>query len=268
VSKLTGTTNTFSRTEIEEWLKSRPEAEGRLDWAIRENKSGQFVGEIVLNDYDLKTNSMNLRIALKSPEYFNRGFGSNAIHGVLTFAFDQLKLRRVKLSVWSENPRAISTYEKFGFKATTQYTEFGKRWQRMVVDKPGLILALAERKIAEHLDLENWKFEFDSAKRRAGLCNYTEQKIQLSKYHVDIHTVDENMQVVLHEIAHAMSGHDAGHSKVWLNTAKNSPVKKLQKKTHLGWESARGGIVTTGIGDRETCCLARYVAPATIRETS
>ena len=218
--KLTGTTKTFTRPEIEEWLKSRPEAEGRLDWAIRENRTGQFVGEIVLNEYDIKTNSMNLRIALKSPEYFNRGFGSNAIEGVVTFAFDQLKLRRVKLSVWTENPRAISTYEKFGFKTTTQYSEAGKRWQRMVVDKPGLILALAERKIAEHLDLENWKFEFDSAKRRAGLCNYTEQKIQLSKYHVDIHTVDENMQVVLHEIAHAMSGHEAGHSKVWLNTAK------------------------------------------------
>ena len=218
--KLTGTTKTFTREEIAEWLKSRPEAEGRLDWAIRENQTGHFIGEIVLNEYDLKSNSMNLRIALKSPEYYNRGFGSNAIEGVVTFAFDKLKLRRVRLEVWLENPRAISTYEKFGFKPTTQFTEGKKRWQRMVVDKQGLILALAERKIAEHLDLENWKFEFDSAKRRAGLCNYTEQKIQLSKYHVDIHTVDENMQVVLHEIAHAIEGHDAGHSKKWLATAK------------------------------------------------
>ena len=220
VSKLTGTTQSFTREKIIDWLKSRPEAEGRLDWAIRENKTGHFVGEIVLNEYDLKTNSMNLRIALKGPEYFNRGFGSSAIEGVLIFAFDQLKLKKVKLSVWVENPRAISTYEKYGFKNTTQYTEDGMRWQRMTVDKPGLILALAERKIAEHLDLENWKFEFDSAKRRAGLCNYTEQKIQLSKYHVAIHSVDENMQVVLHEIAHAMCGHEAGHSKVWLATAK------------------------------------------------
>ncbi len=218
--KLTGTTKSFTRPEIEEWLKSRPEAEGRLDWAIREKLTGEFIGEIVLNEYDIKTNSMNLRIALKNPSYYNRGFGSNAIEGVVTFAFDQLKLRKVKLDVWIENPRAISTYEKFGFKPTTQYTENKLRWQRMTLDKPGLILALAERKIAEHLDLENWKFEFDSAKRRAGLCNYTEKKIQLSKYHVNIHTVDENMQVVLHEIAHAMCGHEAGHSKIWLNTAK------------------------------------------------
>lgn len=220
VARLTGSKKKFTREEIIDWLKSRPEAESRIDWAIREKDTGKFVGEIVLNEYDIKTNSMNLRIALKGPEYFNRGFGSSAIEGVVTFAFDQLKLRRVKLSVWLENPRAISTYEKFGFKNTTQYTEGGMRWQRMVVDKPGFIVALAERKIAQHLDLENWKFEFDSAKRRAGLCNYTEQKIQLSKYHVDIHTVDENMQVVLHEIAHAMAGHEAAHSKVWLATAK------------------------------------------------
>jgi hypothetical protein len=90
----------------------------------------------------------------------------------------------------------------------------------MVVDKTELIRALAERKIAQHLDLENWQFDFDSAKRRAGLCDYTNQKIQLSKYHVDIHTVDQNLQVVLHEIAHAMCGSEAGHSKTWLATAK------------------------------------------------
>lgn len=220
VSQLTGTKKSFTREEIIEWLKSRPEAESRLDWAIRENKTGHFVGEIVLNEYEIETNSMNLRIALKGPEYFNKGYGSSAIEGVLIFAFDQLKLRKVKLSVWLENPRAISTYEKYGFSPTTQYTESGMRFQRMVVDKTNLILALAERKIAEHLDLENWQFEFDSAKRRAGLCNYTEQKIQLSKYHVATHTVDENMQVVLHEIAHAMAGHEAGHSKTWLATAK------------------------------------------------
>ncbi|MFM1796128.1 MAG: hypothetical protein RLZZ340_805, partial [Actinomycetota bacterium] len=195
-------------------------AEGRLDWAIRESKLGEFVGEIVLNEYELKDNSMNLRIALRGPNYFNQGYGSDAIEAVLIFAFDKLKLRRIRLSVWTENPRAISTYEKFGFQPKRQYSEDGYRWQRMVVEKQDLIKALAERKIAEHLDLENWKFEFDSAKRRAGLCNYTEQKIQLSKYHVDIHSVDENMQVVLHEVAHAMAGSEAGHSKVWLATAK------------------------------------------------
>jgi RimJ/RimL family protein N-acetyltransferase/predicted SprT family Zn-dependent metalloprotease len=220
VGRLTGPAPKFTRERIVEWLTTRPLAEGRLDWAIRESKLGEFVGEIVLNFYELKDNSMNLRIALRGPKYFNHGYGSDAIEAVLIFAFDKLKLRKVHLSVWVENPRAISTYEKFGFQPRRQYTEDGYRWQRMVVEKQDLIKALAERKIAEHLDLENWNFEFDSAKRRAGLCNYTEQKIQLSKYHVDIHSVDENMQVVLHEVAHAMAGSEAGHSKVWLATAK------------------------------------------------
>ncbi len=220
VGRLTGPAPKFTRERIIEWLNSRPLAEGRLDWAIRESKLGEFVGEIVLNEYEIKDNSMNLRIALRGPKYFNQGYGSDAIEAVLIFAFDKLKLRRIRLSVWTENPRAISTYEKFGFQPKRQYSEDGYRWQRMVVEKQDLITALAERKIAEHLDLENWKFEFDSAKRRAGLCNYTDQKIQLSKYHVDIHSVDENMQVVLHEVAHAMAGSEAAHSKVWLATAK------------------------------------------------
>ena len=77
--------------------------------------------------------------------------------------------------------------------------------------------ALAE--MAKYLDLNEWSFGFDYAKRRFGLCNYTEKKISLSKYLVLHHSDDEIKQVLLHEIAHAMSGKRAGHSKRWLATA-------------------------------------------------
>jgi RimJ/RimL family protein N-acetyltransferase/predicted SprT family Zn-dependent metalloprotease len=220
-NRLTTTTQKFTREKIVDWLKSRPLAEGRLDWAIRDARTGEFVGEIVLNDFVLKSQQMGMRIALRSPAYYNRGYGSAAIEAVMTFAFDKLKLKRVELEVWVENPRALSTYEKFGFvQKRTRKDRRGFEYIVMHLTKSDFVKALAERKMAEHLDLENWKFEFDNGKRRAGLCNYDEQKIQLSKYLVAIHSVDESMQVVLHEIAHAMSGHEAGHSKKWLATAK------------------------------------------------
>jgi predicted SprT family Zn-dependent metalloprotease len=89
----------------------------------------------------------------------------------------------------------------------------------MSCDRYDYIRAISETKMAEHIDLEKWQFGFDSAKRRAGLCNYTDKRITISRYLVDIHSVDETMQVVLHEVAHAMSGKAAGHSKVWLAQA-------------------------------------------------
>jgi predicted SprT family Zn-dependent metalloprotease len=176
---------------------------------------------VVLNELNEKTNSMNLRIALRGPSWFGRGFGSAAINLVLAFVFDQLKLSKLTLEVLVDNARAISAYEKVGFQRGREFSEGKLRYLRMSCDRYDYIRAISETKMAQHIDLEQWQFGFDSAKRRAGLCNYTDKRITISRYLVDIHTVDETMQVVLHEVAHAMSGKQAGHSKVWLATAKS-----------------------------------------------
>ena len=221
-TRLTTTTKKFTREQIVEWLNSRPLAEGRLDWAILDATNGEFVGEVVISDFVLAKQQMGLRISLRGPKYFNRGFGSDALEAVITFAFDKLLLKQLELEVWVENPRAISTYEKFGF-AHKRHRKDRRGFEYIVMHlrKTDFVRALAERKMAEHLDLENWKFEFDNGKRRAGQCDYTNQRIQLSKYLVEIHSVDDSMQTLLHEVAHAMAGHEAGHSKAWLKIAKS-----------------------------------------------
>jgi predicted SprT family Zn-dependent metalloprotease len=68
--------------------------------------------------------------------------------------------------------------------------------------------------IALHLD-ETWVFGFDNAKTRAGLCNYTDRRISVSKYLAARYEDDEIHQVLLHEIAHAMAGTRAGHGAKW-----------------------------------------------------
>ncbi len=111
--------------------------------------------------------------------------------------------------------------ENLGFEAKREFTERGIRRQRFTCDRYDFIRTLAEAKMAEHLDMDVWTFGYDSAKRRAGLCNYTARTITISRYLVDIHTFDESMQVVLHEIAHAIAGKKAGHTKAWLTIAKS-----------------------------------------------
>lgn len=218
--RLTATTATFNRTQIIEWLRSRASTPGRSDWAIIEVATGQFAGEIVLNEFDVKKNSMNLRIALRGPSWFGRGLGGEAVRLVLEHVFNNRKLAKITLEVLVDNLRAIGAYEKSGFQPGRQFSEGKNRFLRMSCDRYDYIRALAERKMAEHIDLENWQFGFDSAKRRAGLCNYTNKTITISRYLADIHTIDESMQVVLHEVAHAMCGKREGHNKKWLTTAK------------------------------------------------
>ncbi len=68
--------------------------------------------------------------------------------------------------------------------------------------------------IALHLD-STWTFGFDSAKTRAGLCNYTARKITVSRYLASRYEDDEIHQVLLHEVAHAIAGTRAGHGPKW-----------------------------------------------------
>ncbi|MFV0406301.1 MAG: SprT-like domain-containing protein [Propioniciclava sp.] len=76
----------------------------------------------------------------------------------------------------------------------------------------------AETLIARHLG-DEWSFSFDNAKRRAGFCNYTRHRISLSRYLAARFDDDANQQTLLHEIAHALAGHTAGHGPAWKRIA-------------------------------------------------
>lgn len=219
LNDLTGTTATFSREQIENWLATRPAQTERCDWAILDNESGEFAGEIVLNDYNAERNTMNLRICLAGSQWFDRGIGTAAIDAVLTYAFDGMNLQKVTLAVLTNNLRAQRVYARLGFQLGRQYSEKGMRFQRMQITKLDFVAALAERLMGESLDLQKWSFGFDSGKRRAGLCDHTNKRISLSKYMSTLHSVDQSRQVMFHEIAHALAGVKHGHDAQWLRIA-------------------------------------------------
>lgn len=76
---------------------------------------------------------------------------------------------------------------------------------------------LAEKLMKFH-ELHDWKFEFDSAYRRFGLCDYGRKVISLSKHLVVLNNEDSVKDTILHEIAHALTpGHH--HDKTWKKKA-------------------------------------------------
>ena len=78
------------------------------------------------------------------------------------------------------------------------------------------ITKLAIDLISQH-GLNQWRFEYDRAKRRAGLCHYGRKVISLSSYYVEknIDNLEEIKDTILHEIAHAIAGYQAGHGWAW-----------------------------------------------------
>lgn len=78
---------------------------------------------------------------------------------------------------------------------------------------------MAAELLAEHLD-DSWRFDFDHAKRRAGLCDFRERRITLSRHLALRYDDAANRQTLLHEIAHALAGHAAGHGPEWRRIAR------------------------------------------------
>lgn len=90
----------------------------------------------------------------------------------------------------------------------------------------------ADALIRMHLDPEEWSFGFDRAKRRAGLCNYTERRITVSRYLAARFEDDEIHQILLHEVAHAIAGAGAGHGAEWRRVA--DEIGYVGGRTHDG----------------------------------
>ena len=89
----------------------------------------------------------------------------------------------------------------------------------------------AEALIRMHLD-DSWSFEFDHAKQRAGLCDFRRKRITVSRYLAARFDDDEIHQTLLHEVAHALAGHTAGHSAKWKGIARE--IGYVGGTTHHG----------------------------------
>lgn len=81
------------------------------------------------------------------------------------------------------------------------------------------VRADAEALIAAHLG-DAWSFAFDRARKRAGACDFRARRITLSRLITAAATREQMRQTVLHEIAHALAGHAAGHGPAWLREAR------------------------------------------------
>jgi len=81
------------------------------------------------------------------------------------------------------------------------------------------IRTLARELMNDH-GLHDWDFAFDRAVRRAGACHSTARKITLSSALMVNWAEPEVRNVILHEVAHALAGHRAGHGPEWRRIAR------------------------------------------------
>lgn len=76
---------------------------------------GNHIGNVGLHGIDRANRKASLGIVIGEKEFWSKGLGSDAMHTVLRYAFERLRLHKVNLDVIDYNDRAIRVYERFGF---------------------------------------------------------------------------------------------------------------------------------------------------------
>lgn len=149
-NRLTGTHTEFLLSEIETWAASRPETDDRLDLAVLDRATGDWLGEVVVNDWDPENRSCGFRIAL-APTARDSGFGTEATQLIVDYVFDEIDtppVNRLQLEVFVFNPRALAVYERVGFKREGIMRQ-ALRWDGEFVD--AVLMSIIRSDRPEHL---------------------------------------------------------------------------------------------------------------------
>ncbi|MEN2767549.1 GNAT family N-acetyltransferase [Ornithinibacillus xuwenensis] len=113
---MTGTRNMFTMEQLDKHIERIENDDTRYDFAICLVNSDELIGDLSILEIEKENRKAGFRIALHDKQYFNKGYGTEAVMLALQFTFETLKLNRLQLEVYSHNKRGINAYQKAGFK--------------------------------------------------------------------------------------------------------------------------------------------------------
>ena len=88
----------------------------RAGFAITTLDGGKLIGGCDLVDTSPENRSAELGIAIGDKNYWDGGYGTDAMRTLCRFGFEMMNLHRIQLEVYDGNDRARHVYEKVGFK--------------------------------------------------------------------------------------------------------------------------------------------------------
>jgi RimJ/RimL family protein N-acetyltransferase len=86
------------------------------NYSIIDLENDELIGNCGFLDIDHLNQTAETGLFIGNKNYWNKGFGSEALTLLLDYGFNALNLNNIMLRVYSFNKRAIKSYEKVGFK--------------------------------------------------------------------------------------------------------------------------------------------------------
>ncbi len=104
-------------------------------WVIRKLEDDQPLGTFDMSAFDWAARHAWVGIGIGERDYWGKGYGSDAMRIVIRYAFREMNLNRINLTVFEYNTRAIRSYEKLGFKIEGSERQWlnreGRRWDML-----------------------------------------------------------------------------------------------------------------------------------------
>ncbi len=109
--------------QIVNWLDTDNKSRNDFLFGIRLLENDELIGWAELDGVQWTHQTASVGIGIGNRIYWSQGFGGEAMQIILRFAFDELNLHSIHLTVFSYNARAIRLYEKLGFTHEGTYRE-------------------------------------------------------------------------------------------------------------------------------------------------
>lgn len=167
VARLTGCKEEFTREEVISFFLKSIDEDDRYFFLIIA-PDGRIIGESVINEIDWDLRCANFRIGIFHSAERGQGIGSWATEVTRDFAFEELKLHRLELDVYSLNPRAEKAYLKAGFKIEGVLRDAIMDGGKYADD---ILMAMLEADWKK-LKKQNSKFQFGGTSKACDVADY------------------------------------------------------------------------------------------------
>ena len=111
-----------SASQVREWLEQKSRAQDGMFFTIASHSDDRAIGYLQLSAYDVVDRHVELGICLVS-DCRGKGMGSQALELVGDFLKSTWNVRKIILSVRSDNKPAIGCYRKQGFRECGTYEQ-------------------------------------------------------------------------------------------------------------------------------------------------
>lgn len=93
---------------------TQPEPRGHHRWILVRKNDGVRLGTCGFHCWEQSTGCCDIGYDL-FPDFWGKGYMSEAIEAIISFAKDEMKIEKINACIFIENDRSIKIMERFGF---------------------------------------------------------------------------------------------------------------------------------------------------------